>query len=66
MSVATPQLLGAVSDIARRAGQEILEVYGGAEILTTAKADDSPLTVADLRAHRLIESAIRTPRPQNR
>jgi 3'(2'), 5'-bisphosphate nucleotidase len=64
VSIATPQLLGAVSDIARRAAEEILEVYGGGEILTTAKADASPLTVADLRAHRLIEDALQALTPQ--
>jgi 3'(2'), 5'-bisphosphate nucleotidase len=58
VSAAAAQLLAAVTDIARRAGQEILEVYGAGEILATAKADDSPLTVADLRAHRLIEDAL--------
>jgi 3'(2'), 5'-bisphosphate nucleotidase len=64
VSGAAAQLLAAVTDIARRAGQEILEVYGGAEILTTAKADASPLTVADLRAHRLIEDALQALTPQ--
>ncbi|MBS0378856.1 MAG: 3'(2'),5'-bisphosphate nucleotidase CysQ [Proteobacteria bacterium] len=56
-------LLAQVTDIARRAGQEILEVYAGAEILATTKADDSPLTVADLRAHRLIEDALQALTP---
>jgi len=64
MSVATVELLAAVTGIARRAGQEILEVYQGEEILTTAKADDSPLTVADLRAHRLIEDALQALTPE--
>ncbi len=57
------QLLAQVTDIARRAGQEILEVYAGAEIVSTTKADDSPLTVADLRAHRLIEDALQALAP---
>jgi 3'(2'), 5'-bisphosphate nucleotidase len=47
------ELLAAVRDIARRAGHEILEVYG-TDFETSAKGDDSPLTEADLRAHRLI------------
>lgn len=64
MSAAAAPLLAAVTDIARRAGQEILEVYGAEEILATAKADDSPLTVADLRAHRLIEDALQALTPQ--
>jgi 3'(2'), 5'-bisphosphate nucleotidase len=49
--------LNAVIEIARRAGREILEVYG-TDFETRAKADDSPLTEADLRAHRLIIAAL--------
>src|SRR5690606_41499186 len=47
------ELLAAVGGIARRAGHEILEVYG-TDFEASAKGDDSPLTEADLRAHRLI------------
>jgi 3'(2'), 5'-bisphosphate nucleotidase len=46
-------LLDAVLDLARRAGDAILEVYG-TDFSVEAKADRSPLTEADLRAHRLI------------
>ena len=49
--------LTAVIDIARRAGREILDVYG-TDFEAVAKADDSPLTQADLRAHRLIVDAL--------
>lgn len=48
-----------VLDIAVRAGREILDVYARGAVAATAKADDSPLTEADLRAHRLIDSALR-------
>ncbi len=48
------QWLGPVIDIARRAGAAILEVYASAEFTVTSKADASPLTEADLRAHRTI------------
>ncbi len=58
MSVATPQLLARVADIARRAGREILEVYAGAELAAHTKSDASPLTAADVRAHRLIVDAL--------
>jgi 3'(2'), 5'-bisphosphate nucleotidase len=47
------ELLDAVLDISRRAGEAILEVYG-TDFTVDAKADRSPLTEADLRAHRVI------------
>jgi 3'(2'), 5'-bisphosphate nucleotidase len=47
-------LLAQAADIAREAGQEILAVYARAEITAQAKSDQTPLTEADLRAHRLI------------
>ena len=59
MSVAAHELSAAVAAIARDAGREILEVYGAKEIAATRKADASPLTQADLRAHRLILEALR-------
>jgi 3'(2'), 5'-bisphosphate nucleotidase len=43
-----------VCDIAREAGERILEIYNSGAIDATVKADDSPLTAADLAAHRLI------------
>jgi 3'(2'), 5'-bisphosphate nucleotidase len=54
MSAATHELLERVADIAREAGREILEVYASGAVAATAKADQSPLTAADLRSHRLI------------
>jgi len=48
-----PQLLG----IARRAGDAILEVYGG-EFSVTHKDDNSPLTRADLASHVIIRDAL--------
>jgi 3'(2'), 5'-bisphosphate nucleotidase len=55
--------LEAVIDIARRAGREILEVYG-TDFETRTKADDSPLTQADLRAHRLILAGLEELEPR--
>ena len=52
-----PGLLDAVIDITRRAGREILDVYGK-DFEARAKADNSPLTEADLRAHRLIVDSL--------
>jgi 3'(2'), 5'-bisphosphate nucleotidase len=48
------QWLGPAIDIARRAGAAILEVYESGEIAVADKSDASPLTQADLRAHRTI------------
>ena len=58
MSAASAKLLAEVADIARRAAAEILEVYASGDARTTLKGDDSPLTQADLRAHRLIAAAL--------
>jgi 3'(2'), 5'-bisphosphate nucleotidase len=54
MSAPTPALLERVAEIARGAGREILEVYHSGDTAATSKGDASPLTAADLRAHRLI------------
>lgn len=64
MSGRVRELLGAVTDIARAAGGEILKVYDSGEIVATAKSDASPLTVADLRAHRFIEDALQALTPE--
>ena len=56
------ELLPAVRDIARGAGDEILEIYGG-DFAVSAKADASPVTRADLRAHELIVAALGRLRP---
>ena len=39
---------------AKAAGQEILKIYNSADLGVEYKADDSPLTKADLAAHKLI------------
>jgi len=54
--------LDQVIGIARRAGREILDVYG-TDFETSAKADNSPLTQADLRAHRLIAEELAALQP---
>jgi len=43
-----------VLEIARQAGQAILEIYAGDAHHNSRKADGSPLTEADLAAHRII------------
>jgi 3'(2'), 5'-bisphosphate nucleotidase len=64
MSLGVQQWLAPVTDIARLAGREILEVYRSGETATSYKADTSPLTVADLRAHRLIIDSLLQLTPQ--
>lgn len=58
MSAASPKLLAEVAGIARAAAAEILKVYASGEAGTTLKGDDSPLTQADLAAHRVIAAAL--------
>jgi len=44
-----------LSDIARRAGRAVMEIYNeGGDIAVTNKDDDSPLTRADTASHRVI------------
>jgi 3'(2'), 5'-bisphosphate nucleotidase len=49
-------------EIARKAGEVILEIYGQ-EIDVTQKDDDSPLTQADLASHRVICGALESLTP---
>jgi 3'(2'), 5'-bisphosphate nucleotidase len=53
-----------VVDIARRAGAAIMAVYRSGDTGATSKADNSPLTLADLAAHRTIGTALATLTPQ--
>jgi len=50
-------ILPALLEIARQAGQAILDVYGR-EFSVTQKADDSPLTQADLASHVIIRDGL--------
>jgi 3'(2'), 5'-bisphosphate nucleotidase len=52
-------IVQAVLQLARRAGAAILEVYASVEQGVTRKADDSPLTLADLRAHQILFDGLR-------
>ncbi|HVY63212.1 MAG TPA: 3'(2'),5'-bisphosphate nucleotidase CysQ [Gammaproteobacteria bacterium] len=56
------RLLDAVAGLAREAGKAILEVYGG-EFAVTFKADRSPLTEADERAHAIIDRGLKALAP---
>ena len=51
-------LLPRVVALAGQASSAILDVYGQDDFGTTAKADDTPLTLADLASHRIIIEAL--------
>ena len=53
-----PRMIDALVNIVRTAGEAILRVYGG-DFAVTEKADESPLTEADLRAHKIIAAGLR-------
>ena len=53
-----PKIVQIMEDAAIAAGQKIMEVYANEEILVDWKADDSPLTQADLRAHQVITGSL--------
>lgn len=55
---ALERLLPQVAAIARTAGAAILDVYAGS-FAVQSKADDSPLTAADLAAHHIIVDGLR-------
>ena len=46
--------IATLSDIARRAGRAVMEVYDGGDISVITKDDDSPLTRADTASHAVI------------
>ncbi|MCS6948294.1 MAG: 3'(2'),5'-bisphosphate nucleotidase CysQ [Steroidobacteraceae bacterium] len=52
------RLAGAAIGAARRAGAAILEVYDRVDVGLRSKDDDSPLTVADLHAQRVLETEL--------
>lgn len=52
-------LVDRVMALCRRAGEAIIEVYTRSESLNIqTKADDSPVTAADLAAHRILQSGL--------
>jgi 3'(2'), 5'-bisphosphate nucleotidase len=58
------ELFAPVATIAREAGAAILEVYHRADHGVQHKADESPLTAADLAAHELITAALQRLTPE--
>ena len=59
MPIDTQALLPAVCDIARRAGAAIIDVYESDDFDIQSKADDSPLTRADLASNEIIVERLR-------
>ena len=57
------ELLAPVSAVARQAGAAILDVYHRDDHGVQRKADESPLTAADLASHHLITAALQTLTP---
>ena len=53
-----PRMIDALVGVARAAGEAILRVYGG-DFGVAEKADESPLTEADLQAHQIIAAGLR-------
>ncbi|MBX4390037.1 3'(2'),5'-bisphosphate nucleotidase, partial [Mycobacterium tuberculosis] len=52
-------MLEQVCQLARNAGDAIMEVYDGNQPSTVAsKKDDSPVTAADIAAHKVIVSGL--------
>src|SRR5262245_34918183 len=52
------QLAAQLTEIARLAGDEIMKVYAG-DFTATRKADQSPVTLADVTAEAVIVAALR-------
>ncbi len=57
------ELLNDVETLAVKAGEAILEVYKSDDFEVDHKADDSPLTKADLAAHKVIVAGLQTLSP---
>ncbi len=57
------ELVAAVAALARRAGEAILDIYRQ-PFDVAVKADASPLTLADLRAHEIIVQGLQALRPR--
>ncbi len=63
----TNQLVALAEDVVKisiAAGREIMSVYSDPDVKLKDKADKSPLTVADLKAHNLIVAALDKLSPQ--
>src|SRR4030067_2247823 len=53
------ELLPVIVALAHKAGEAIMAVYRSGDAGATRKADDSPLTLADLASHRTIVAGLK-------
>ncbi len=58
------QILEKVTQIAQEAGQKILEIYSTADFNVDMKADNSPLTQADIASHHYIVDHLKVLTPE--
>jgi 3'(2'), 5'-bisphosphate nucleotidase len=58
------QILEKINQIAQEAGQKILEIYSTADFNVDMKADNSPLTQADIASHHYIVEHLGTLTPE--
>ena len=57
-------MLDAICQLAREAGDAIMQVYDGHQPMdVTSKTDDSPVTAADIAAHQIIVQGLMTLTP---
>ncbi len=52
------RLLDGIIALAREAGREIMQIYDQPEIGVRTKGDDTPVTIADMAAHRVISDGL--------
>ena len=57
------KLIDAVAELAIDAGNAILEIYNGDDLRVSQKTDGSPLTAADMAAHRLLVAGLQALEP---
>ena len=58
------EIMTLMSRVAREAGEAILKIYGEDDFGVETKSDDSPLTRADLAAHRIIVKGLTEAAPE--
>lgn len=61
-----PTLVGELVDLTRDAGRAVMEIYEGGDRGVELKPDQSPVTAADLEAHRVLTAGLTRLTPQVR